>query len=176
MEETTITEFHTIFTTNHHVALKSLGTEFLFQSETKSYFKVGQIQQLFISKWDRCYFKVGQRQLFQSGSLFMSKWGKIKFESGQLLPSGEKYFFKVGQLFQSGKIISKKSIKLQSYDLEKLKTWLTFEINDMLKDNNEGSLIPQNIFEQLDLYLNIQAMKDNVSDATIKEIKSNKEL
>ena len=40
----------------------------------------------------------------------------------------------------------------------------------------DGSLIPQNIFEQLDLYLNIQAMKDNVSDATIKEIKSNKEL
>ena len=81
----------------------------------------------------------------------------------------------MGQLFQSGKIISKKSITLQSYDLEKLKTWLTFEINDMLKDNNEGSVIPQNIFEQLDLYLNIQAMKDNVSDATIKEIKSNKE-
>ena len=176
MEETTIPEFHTIFTNNHHVALKFLGTELLFQSGTKSYFKVGQIQQLFISKRDRCYFKVGQRQLFQSGSLFMSKWGKIKFESGQLLPSGEKCFFKVGQLVQSGKIISKRSITLQFYDLEELKTWLTFEINDMLKDNNEGSLIPQNIFEQLDLYLNIQAMKDNVSDATIKEIKSNKEL
>ena len=151
MEETTITEFHTIFTTNHHIALKFLGTEFLFQSET-SYFKVGQIQQLFISKWDWCYFKVGQRQLFQSGSLLMSKRDKIKFESGQLLRSGAKCFFKVGQLFQSGKIISKKSITLQSYDLEKLKTWLTFEINDMLKDDNEGSIIPQNIFEQLDLY------------------------
>ena len=121
--------------------------------------------------------------LFQSGAeTVISKWvivyvkvGQNLFESGQLLPSGEKCFFKVGQLFQSGKIISKKSITLQSYDLEKLKTWLTFEINDMLKDNNEGSLIPQNIFEQLDLYLNIQAMKDNVSDATIKEIKSNKE-
>ena len=106
----------------------------------------------------------------------MSKWGKIKFESGQLLPSGEKCFFKVGQLFQSGKIISKKSITLQSYDLEKLKTWLTFEINDMLKDDNEGSLIPQNIFEQLDLYLKIQAMKNNVFDITTKEIKSNKEF
>ena len=46
----------------------------------------------------------------------------------------------------------------------------------MLKDDNEGSLIPQNIFEQLDLYLNIQPMKDNVFDATTKEIKSNKEF
>ena len=173
MEETTLPKFHTIFTTNHHVALIYLGTELLFQSGTKSYFKVGQIQQLFMSKWARCYFKVGQRQLFQSGSLFMSKWGKIKFESGQLLPSGEKCFFKVGQLFQSGKIISKSSITLQSYDL---KTKLTFEINDVLKDDNEGSLIPQNIFEQLDLYLNIQPMKDNVFDATTKEIKSNKEF
>ena len=46
----------------------------------------------------------------------------------------------------------------------------------MLKDDNEGSLIPQNILEQLDLYLNIQVMKDNVIDATTKEIKSNKEF
>ena len=46
----------------------------------------------------------------------------------------------------------------------------------MLKDDNEGSLIPQNIFEQLDLYLNIQPMKDNVFDAATKEIKSNKEF
>ena len=79
----------------------------------------------------------------------------------------------MGQLFQSGKIISKSSITLQSYDL---KTKLTFEINDVLKDDNEGSLIPQNIFEQLDLYLNTQPMKDNVLDATTKEIKSNKEF
>ena len=102
----------------------------------------------------------------------MSKRDKIKFESGQLLPSGEKCFFKVGQLFQSGKIISK-SIALQSCDLEKSKTQLTFKINDILKDDNEGSLNPQNIFEQLDLYLNIQAMEDNVFDAATKEIKSN---
>ena len=46
----------------------------------------------------------------------------------------------------------------------------------MLKDDNEGSLIPQNIFEQLDLYLKIQAMKNNVFDVTTKEIKSNKEF
>ena len=46
----------------------------------------------------------------------------------------------------------------------------------MLKDDNEGSLIPQNILEQLDLYLNIQVMKDNLIDATTKEIKSNKEF
>ena len=101
--------------------------------------------------------------------------GQNLFESGQLLPSGEKCFFKVGQLFQSGKIISKSSITLQSYDLEKSKTKLTFEIN-VLKDDNEGSLILQNIFEQLDLYLKIEAMKNNVFDATTKEIKSNKEF
>ena len=46
----------------------------------------------------------------------------------------------------------------------------------MLKDDNEGSLIPQNIFEQLDFYLNIQAMKDNIFDSTTKETKSNKEF
>ena len=46
----------------------------------------------------------------------------------------------------------------------------------MLKDDNEGSLIPQNIFEQIDLYLNIQATKNNIFDATTKEIKSNKEF
>ena len=160
MEETTLPEFHTIFTTNHHVALKYLGTELLFQSGTKIYFKVGQIQQLFISKWVIVYVKVRQNL----------------FESGQLLPSGEKCFFKVGQLFQSGKIISKSSLTLQSYDLGKSKTKLTFEINDVLKDDNEGSLIPQNISEQLDLYLKIQAMKNNVLDATTKEIKSNKEF
>ena len=102
----------------------------------------------------------------------MSKRDKIKFETGQLLPSGEKCFFKVGQLFQSGKIISK-NIALQSYDLEKSKMQLTFKINDILKNDNEGSLIPQNIFEQLDLYLNIQGMRDDVFDATTKEIKSN---
>ena len=62
---------------------------------------------------------------------------------------------------------------LKSCDLEKSKTQLTFKINDILKDDNEGSLIPQNIFEPLDLYLNIQAMKDNVFDATTKKIKSN---
>ena len=50
---------------------------------------------------------------------------------------------------------------------------LKFEINDILKDDNEGSLNPQKIFEQLDLYLNIQAMEDNVFDAATKEIKSN---
>ena len=140
----------------------------LFQSgadSTTSYFKVGQVlfrsgAETVISKWVIAYVKVGQNL----------------FESGQLLPSGEKCFFKVGQLFQSGKIISKSSITLQSYDLEKSKTKLTFEINDVLKDDNEGSLIPQNIFEQLDLYLNIQPMKDNVFDATTKEIKSNKEF
>ena len=102
--------------------------------------------------------------------------GQNLFESGQLLPSGENFFFKVGQLFQSGKIISKSSLTLQSYDLEKSKTKLTFEINDVLKDDNEESLFPQNIFEQLDLYLKIQAMKNNVFDATTKEIKSNKEF
>ena len=47
-----------------------------------------------ISKWDKTlfqkgaasttfYFKVGQRQLFQSGSMFISKWGKRYFKVGQ---------------------------------------------------------------------------------------------
>ena len=80
-----ITRFHTIFTINHHVALKFLGTKLLFQGGTKS------------------YFKVGQRQLFQSGSIAYLK-------VGQLLPSGAKCYFKVGQLFQSGETISKRSI------------------------------------------------------------------
>ena len=40
----------------------------------------------------------------------------------------------------------------------------------MLKDDNEGSLIPQNILEQLDLYLNIQVMKDNVIDARFSKL------
>ena len=35
-----------------------------------------------ISKWDKCYFKVGQRQLFQSGSMLISKWGNY-FKMGK---------------------------------------------------------------------------------------------
>ena len=70
-----------------------------------------------------------RQALFQSGAeTVISKWvivyvkvGQNLFQSWQLLPSGAKCFFKVGQLFQSGKIISK-SIALQSYDLEKSKT------------------------------------------------------
>ena len=49
-----------------------------------------------ISKWDKTlfqkgaasttfYFKVGQRQFFQSGSMFISKWGKILFRSGAVI-------------------------------------------------------------------------------------------
>ena len=86
LEETTLPESHTIFTTNYHIALKFLGTKLLFQSGTKSYFKVGQIRQLFISKWDKCYFKVSHC-LSQSGAKFISKWGS---------------FFKVKKLFQRG--------------------------------------------------------------------------
>ena len=52
-------------------------------------------------------------------------------------------------------LFSKWSITLQSYDLEKSKTLLTFEKNDILKADNETSLIPQDIFKQLNLYLNI---------------------
>ena len=70
-----------------------------------------------------------RQALFQSGAeTVISKWvivyvkvGQNLFQSGQLLPSRAKCFFKAGQLFQSGKIISK-SIALQSYDLEKSKT------------------------------------------------------
>ena len=87
MEETTLPEFHKIFTINHHIALIQSGVETV------------------ISKWVIVYVKVGQNL----------------FQSGRLLPSGAKCFFKIGQLFQSGKIISK-SIALQSCDLEKSKT------------------------------------------------------
>ena len=114
MEEITLRESHTIFTANHHIALKFLGTKLLFQGGTKSYFKVGQIRQLFSSKWGRdSYFKVAHC-LCQSGAKFISKWA--------VTSKGAKCFFKVGQLFQSGRIISQRSITLQSYDLEKSKT------------------------------------------------------
>ena len=53
----------------------------MFQSWAKSYFKVGQLQQPFISKLDKHYFKVGQKQLFQSGA--------------KLFQSGAKCYFKV---------------------------------------------------------------------------------
>ena len=70
-----------------------------------------------------------RQALFQSGAeTVISKWvivyvkvGQNLFQSRQLLPSGAKCFFKVGQLFQSGKIISK-SIALQSCYVEKSKT------------------------------------------------------
>ena len=83
LEETTLREFHTIFTTNHHIALKFLGTRLLFHGGTKSYFKVGQIRQLFIEKWDKRYFKVDS--YFQVGENVFSKWGS---------------YFKVEKLFQ----------------------------------------------------------------------------
>ena len=101
-------EFHTIFTINYQVAFKIFfGTKLLFQSGAERYFKVGHLRQPFISKWGKRYFKVGQRQLFQSESMFISKWGKRYFKVGQLLQSGAKCHFTVGQLFQSGTIISK---------------------------------------------------------------------
>ena len=77
-----------------------------------------------ISKWGRF-----DNFLFRSGTGVISKWVivyvKVEqnlFQSGQLIPSGAKYFFKVGQFFQIGKIISKRSTTLQFYDLEKSKT------------------------------------------------------
>ena len=71
-----------------------------------------------ISKWGKklfqsgaasktFYFKVGQRQLFQSESMLISKWGKSYFIVEQLFQSGAKCYFIVEQLFQSGAIISK---------------------------------------------------------------------
>ena len=100
MEETTLPEFDTIFATNHRLALKFLGTKLLFHGGTKSYFKVGQVRQLFIANF-----------LFKSGperERVISKWVIV--------------YVKVRQnLFQSRKIISR-SIALQSYDLEKSKT------------------------------------------------------
>ena len=101
MEEITLPDFHTIFTTNHHIALKFLLTKLLFQGGTKSgadlitfYFKVGQVlfqggAEAVISKWVIVYVRVRQNL----------------FQIGQLPPSGAKCFFKIRQLFQSGKII-----------------------------------------------------------------------
>ena len=74
---------------------------------------------IIISKWGKklfqsvaalttFYFKVGQRQLLQSGLIFIStwaiisKWGKSYFKVEQLLQSGARCYFKVGELFQSG--------------------------------------------------------------------------
>lgn len=64
---------------------------------TTFYFKVGQTV---ISMWDRdSYLQVGQC-LFQTRAKVFPKWG-------QLLQSGAKYYFRVGQLFQSEAIISR---------------------------------------------------------------------
>ena len=82
-----------------------LGTKWLFQSGAKSYFKVAQLRQPFVSKWGKRYFKVGQMQLFQIGSVFISKWDKSYFKVGKLLQSEAKCYFKEGKLFQSEAII-----------------------------------------------------------------------
>ena len=82
-----------------------LGTKWLFQSGAKRYFKVAQLRQPFVSKWGKRYFKVGQMQLFQIGSVFISKWDKSYFKVGKLLQSEAKCYFKEGKLFQSEAII-----------------------------------------------------------------------
>ena len=82
MEEITLPEFDTIFTTNHRLALKFLGTKLLFHGRTKSNFKVGQIRQRFIANFlfqsgpereRESYFKVGHC-LCQSEAKLISKW------------------------------------------------------------------------------------------------------
>ena len=72
---------------------------------------------------------------------------------GQLLQSGAKCYFKEGQVYRSGRVISNWSITLQSYDLAKSKTQLTFEKNYIMRDDRETLLIPQDIFKQLDLVI-----------------------
>ena len=85
-----------------------LGTKWLFQSGAKSYFKVAQLRQPFVSKWGKRYFKVGQMQLFQIGSVFISKWGNY-FKVGQKLFQSGAVISKWGKmLFQSGEVISKR--------------------------------------------------------------------
>ena len=60
-----------------------------------------------ISKWGKklfqsraasatFYYKVGQRQLFQSGSMFISKWGKGYVKVGQNVISKWGNYFKMG--------------------------------------------------------------------------------
>ena len=85
MVETTLPEFHTIFTTNYHVTFKIFWEQIY-------YFKVGQ---KVISKWGRnSYFKVGQC-FFQSGAKVISNWGSY-LQVGQNVISKWGSFFKVG--------------------------------------------------------------------------------
>ena len=102
LEETTLPYFHTIFTTNCHVAFKNF-------CEQNCYFKVGKQCGSFynilfqsgasvISKRGRdSYFKVGQ-SLFQKGAKIISKLGSY-FKVGQDVISKCGSFFNVGQLF-----------------------------------------------------------------------------
>ena len=75
-----------------------LGTKWLFQSGAKSYFKVAQLRQPFVSKWGKRYFKLGQ-SLFQSGTKVISKWGSY-FKVRQNVISKRGSYFKARQLFK----------------------------------------------------------------------------
>ena len=62
------------------LSLNNMDFSFLLIEDSQKLFqkvisKWGQFRQLFISKWGKHYFKVGQRQLFESGSMFISYWG-----------------------------------------------------------------------------------------------------
>ena len=63
----------------------------LFQSGAKSYFKIGQLPQDFISKCSKRYFKVDER-LFQSGAKVISKWDKMLFQRGAVISKWNNYF------------------------------------------------------------------------------------
>ena len=90
-----------------------MGTKLLLQSGAKSYFKVGQLLQPFISNWGKRYFKKGQIQLFQTGAATL-KWSKMSIQSAAIISKwGKKlfqseaasttFYFKLGQaLFQKG--------------------------------------------------------------------------
>ena len=72
-----------------------------FQSGGKCYYKGGQLRQLFISKWGKRYFKVGQVHFFKVGqSVYLS--GAVIFQNGQKLFQSEAVILKWDNYFQVG--------------------------------------------------------------------------
>ena len=67
---------------------------------------MGQLQQPFISKWAKVILKGGRDSYFKVCQCLFQSGAKV----GKLLQSGTKCYFKLGQLFQSGVIISKRGI------------------------------------------------------------------
>ena len=107
LEDTSLPEFFTIFTTSYHVAFITFWEQNdCFKVEQKAISKSRSFDNLLfqsgasvISKWGRCsYFKLGQ-SLFQSGTKVISKWGSY-FKVRQNVISKRGSYFKARQLFK----------------------------------------------------------------------------